>query len=278
MSAWPASCALRIFRFHGQNCCASWPHSSPILWRHGIAQMLFSGSRAAWAATAPSSALFTLPVAGTAINIADQHLHPRNIATAPPILLAIQRVLGAQTDAGGCIAGGRGLGLSPHGRPSCFVLPFPRLGADRRGRLDTLRTCNYGVLKAFPLAWVFDQPTQTGAAPWKRGRTTSFPARTWYEWLGAPAPRYLRSVMDLNKQAKPRAPIGERPIYVGDFQPGRTPVRKHSLIRARVLALLLYGVFQQLVAQVVLGTPALVALSPCSPCAISSPRIHIPPL
>ena len=36
--------------------------------------------------------MFTLPVAGTALNMADQHLHPRNLATAM-ILLAVWRIL-----------------------------------------------------------------------------------------------------------------------------------------------------------------------------------------
>ncbi len=38
------------------------------------------------------AAMFTLPVAGTALNMADQHLHPRNLATAM-ILLAVWRIL-----------------------------------------------------------------------------------------------------------------------------------------------------------------------------------------
>jgi hypothetical protein len=64
-----------------------------ILWAaHRIAQKLFAERRAQWAGVALLSALFTLPVAGTAINLADQHLHPRNMATAV-ILLAVDRTL-----------------------------------------------------------------------------------------------------------------------------------------------------------------------------------------
>ena len=36
--------------------------------------------------------MLTLPVAGTAIYLADQHLHPRNIATAL-VLLAVSSIL-----------------------------------------------------------------------------------------------------------------------------------------------------------------------------------------
>src|SRR5208282_2823302 len=37
-------------------------------------------------------AMLTLPVAGTALYLVDQHLHPRNVATAL-ILLAVSRIL-----------------------------------------------------------------------------------------------------------------------------------------------------------------------------------------
>jgi len=38
------------------------------------------------------AAMFTLPVAGTALFLFDQHLHARNVATAL-ILLAVSRIL-----------------------------------------------------------------------------------------------------------------------------------------------------------------------------------------
>ncbi len=38
------------------------------------------------------TAMLTLPVAGTALYLADQHLHPRNLATAI-ILFAVSRIL-----------------------------------------------------------------------------------------------------------------------------------------------------------------------------------------
>jgi hypothetical protein len=64
-----------------------------ILWAcDRIARQLFGDRRAQWAAVAMVAAMLTLPVAGTALNIADQHLHPRNLATAL-ILLGISRIL-----------------------------------------------------------------------------------------------------------------------------------------------------------------------------------------
>ena len=64
-----------------------------ILWASWkITEQLFNEKAAQWAAVAMVSAMLTLPVAGTALTIADQHLHPRNLATAL-ILLAISRIL-----------------------------------------------------------------------------------------------------------------------------------------------------------------------------------------
>jgi len=64
-----------------------------VLWAcRRIAALLFAQAREQWAAVAMVAAMFTLPVAGTALNIADQHLHPRNLATAL-ILMAVWRIL-----------------------------------------------------------------------------------------------------------------------------------------------------------------------------------------
>src|SRR5205085_1508521 len=57
-----------------------------------IAQRLFPDPQCQWAGVALLAAMFTLPVAGTALNLADQHLHPRTMATAL-IVLGIERML-----------------------------------------------------------------------------------------------------------------------------------------------------------------------------------------
>ena len=63
-----------------------------ILWAsRQIAARLFRQVHAQWSGVAMVAAMLTLPVAGTALNIADQHLHPRNLATAL-ILCAISFV------------------------------------------------------------------------------------------------------------------------------------------------------------------------------------------
>src|ERR1039458_1738501 len=57
-----------------------------------IARRLFPEARAQWAGGALVTAMFTLPVAGTALYLVDQHLHPRTVATGL-ILLAVSRIL-----------------------------------------------------------------------------------------------------------------------------------------------------------------------------------------
>jgi hypothetical protein len=57
-----------------------------------IARILFADERAQWGGVAMVAAMFTLPVAGTALFLADPHLHPRNVATAL-VLMAISWII-----------------------------------------------------------------------------------------------------------------------------------------------------------------------------------------
>ena len=64
-----------------------------ILWAvKKIANRLFEEETARWGGVAMVAAMFTLPVAGTALYMVDQHLHPRTLATTM-ILLAVWRIL-----------------------------------------------------------------------------------------------------------------------------------------------------------------------------------------
>ncbi len=49
-------------------------------WR--VSKILFPGEKARWAAVSLIAGLLTIPVTGTALYLADQHLHPRALATA----------------------------------------------------------------------------------------------------------------------------------------------------------------------------------------------------
>lgn len=57
-----------------------------------VARLCFDRSRDAWGAVALVTALLTFPVAGTDLSLADQHLHPRTLATAA-ILFAVAAAL-----------------------------------------------------------------------------------------------------------------------------------------------------------------------------------------
>src|SRR5215813_12011760 len=59
-------------------------------WR--LSRKCFDDPRAQWAAVMMVAALLTLPVAGTALYIMDQHLHPRSLATAA-ILWSLSELL-----------------------------------------------------------------------------------------------------------------------------------------------------------------------------------------
>ena len=77
----------------GRSCWCNGPRLFLILWAvKKIANRLFEEAPARWGGVALVSAMFTLPVTGTALYMVDQHLHPRTLATAM-ILLAVWRIL-----------------------------------------------------------------------------------------------------------------------------------------------------------------------------------------
>jgi hypothetical protein len=217
-----------------------------ILWAaHGIAQMLFGEERAARAGTALLSAMLTLPVAGTALNIADQHLHPRNMATAL-ILIGVERMLGGKRwQAVGVL----GLALVMHpimaalGISLCFFLALAQVGPENGWRWAWNEKV---AVAALPLAWVFEPAT----TEWRRALETRkyyfLFQWTWYEWLGAIGPLVLFTAL-LRWQAKAATANT------------RDPMARFAL------GVLLYSAFHQALAMGVLATPALVRGTPLQP-------------
>lgn len=214
-----------------------------------IARLLFAEARAQWAGVAMVAAMFTLPVAGTALYLVDQHLHPRNMATAL-ILLAVARILaGKRVQAVPLllvafvlhpIMGAMGLSFS------FFLIlalsdPVHEWMRSRRGAEETKAETAVAA-SAVPLGWIFEAPTPAWRAALKT-RTYFFLFKwTWYEWLGAVAPLLLFGL--LWRFARKR---GE------------------TLLARFALAVLLYGVFQLAVAMIMLGIPALIRLAPLQP-------------
>jgi len=214
-------------------------------WR--IARLLFNDQRAHWAGVAMVAAMLTLPVAGTALNVADQHLHPRNLATAL-ILLAVWRVL----------AGKRWQAvlllvlafffhpiMAAMGISFCFFLtialldPAPRWLGKVSGAHPTLRSSQPALV---PLSWIFDPPNPI----W---RSTLLPRPylqlyrwEWYEWLGALAPLFLFWLL------------------------WRFALKRGESLLARfALAVFAYGLFHQALAMVMQGVPSLIRLTPLQP-------------
>jgi hypothetical protein len=212
-----------------------------------IAETLFAGEEALvhWAGVAMVAAMFTLPVAGTALFLLDQHLHPRNVAAAL-ILAAVSRILANRYWQAAAL----------------LVLAFvmhPIMAADgisfsiilMLALSDPIRVVGIAFrtegTAAFAFAsivphWVFESPNPL----WKKALDTRayyyLYKWTWYEWLGAIAPIALF-------------------WWLWRF----AQKRNQALLARFALAVFMYAVFQQAIAMLMLGFPSLVRLTPLQP-------------
>jgi hypothetical protein len=205
-----------------------------------IARMLFKDERAQWAGVALVAAMLTLPVSGAAIYLADQHLHPRNMATAL-VLLAVSRILRNKLwQAVPLLFVSFVLHpiMALLGISFCFFLTMALL----EPVYAWLRSLRGSFASAVPLGWIFEAPT----ASWHRAlenRRYMFLYRwTWYEWLGAIGPLVLFWLL------------------------WRLALRRGEPNLARfALAVFAYGMVHQVASMIVLGSPALVRLTPMQP-------------
>ena len=213
-----------------------------ILWATGrIAGKLFAEKRAQWAAVAMVAAMFTLPVAGTALNIADQHLHPRNLATAL-ILLAVSRILeGKRWQAVPLLL----LAFVLHPIMAALGISFcafEALALAQQAAPFHLRLAESSLAAAFPLSWILEPASPA----WRQALNTKsyyfLFHWTWYEWLGALAPLFLFWV--LSRVA---------------LRHGQTRLSRFAL------AVVAYGIFQQIVAMAILAPNSLERLTPLQP-------------
>lgn len=205
-----------------------------------IARVLFEEARARWAAVAMVAAMLTLPVAGTALYLADQHLHPRNLATALT-LLAVSRILQEKRWQAVPL-----LLLSFVLHPIMGVLGISFSVFLTVAQLEPvhvwLRSLRDSLAAAVPLGWIFESPTPQ----WHKALATRsyffLYKWTWYEWLGAVAPLLLFWLL------------------------WRVALKRGEEKMARfALAVFAYGLFQQLCAMILLGSPALERLTPLQP-------------
>lgn len=205
-----------------------------------IAQMLFEDEQVQWAGVALVAAMLTLPVSGAAIYLADQHLHPRNMATAL-VLLAVSCILrGKRWQAVPLLLVSFVLHpiMALFGISFCFFLTIALLEPVHAW----LRSVRSAFASAVPLGWILEAPT----ASWRRALETRhflFLYRwTWYEWLGALGPLVLFWLL------------------------WRLAVRRGEPKLARfALAVFAYGIVHQVGSMIVLGSPALVRLTPMQP-------------
>lgn len=205
-----------------------------------IVRCLFDDELVRWGGVAMVAAMLTLPVAGTALYLADQHLHPRNLSTGI-ILLAVSRILADKHwQAVPLLL----LGVVLHpimavlGISFCVFLTVATLEPVH----VWLRSLRDSLAAAVPLGWIFERPTPI----WHKAletRSYVFLYRwTWYEWLGALAPLLLFWLLWRFAES-----------------------RGHTKLARFAMAVFAYGVFQQIAAMVILGSPSLVRITPMQP-------------
>jgi hypothetical protein len=212
-----------------------------ILWAsRKIAAHLFAEVHAQWATVAMVGAMFTLPVAGTALVIADQHLHPRNLATAL-ILVAVCFILDSKRwQAAPPLAAAFLLHpiMGALGISFCIFLGLALL-QPAPFHLGALQKPLAG---AVPLGWIF-APAMPAWRQALDSRTYYSVYRwAWYEWLGALAPLLLFWLLGRIAQKNKETPLARF-----------------------ALAVFAYGVFQLTIAMIVQASPALVRLTPFQP-------------
>lgn len=187
-------------------------------WR--IARRCFTAPEAHWAATALVATLLTMPIGGIAINLADQYLHPRTLASAA-ILAAVAAVIDRRFWIAGVLLA---VAFAIHAIMASFGISFCVFlwwTLRSRGRLEAPVAASLLI----PLGWLF----QPASDEWRQAASTRgfyFLGRwAWYEWLGVFAPlvllfallRWLRSRNEPNQQTA-LVPVVTALLYYGAFQ------------------------------------------------------------
>jgi hypothetical protein len=169
-----------------------------LVWACGcIVRLLFPQPSAQWAGVAMTVAMLTIPVAGSALYIMDQYLHPRNPATAL-IVFAVARIMAKKRwQAVPLLALAFVLHplMAAFGVSFCCVLAFT-FSPTWHKQLSTLGqrmvpASGVPVAAAIPFAWIFRPPSPTWVAALHSRHWFSIYQWTWYEWLGAIAPLVL---------------------------------------------------------------------------------------
>jgi hypothetical protein len=203
-----------------------------------IARRCFPAPAGQWAGVALVGVLFSMPVAGTALYIFDQYLHPRAIATAL-ILAAIVAVLESRITLAATLLLAS---VVMHPIMGAFGVSFCAiLLVAERWRLPS--PARPAIIAGFatPL-WIFEGPTPA----WRQALSTRsyyfLSQWTWYELLGAIAPILILWLI----------------AHYAKHQ--RRPVMSRLAIVAAIFA-----VFQFVIAAIIMLVPSLVRVLPMQP-------------
>ncbi|HUO17570.1 MAG TPA: hypothetical protein VMX38_21485 [Verrucomicrobiae bacterium] len=240
------------------------------VWR--IARHCFAGPSAYWAATVLIAVLLTLPVTGTGINLADQHLHPRSLATVL-ILAAIVEVIDRRLWVSAALLV---FAFAIHAIMAAFGIVFcafltwslkqsrQQTNAASSGLpsqpssvfplcplwcklFSTTKSAALFATVLFPLGWLFAPSSDA----WRKAASTrSFYHLTnwaWYEWLGVFAPLVL--IFILHRWLRRQSSSVETRLVLIHF----------------VSALLYYGVLMTAVGLLIMLPPSLERLRPFEP-------------
>jgi hypothetical protein len=213
-----------------------------------IVSQLFEHACERWAAIAMITAMFTLPVAGSRLFIADQYLHPRSISTAL-ILFAVSRLLAGkrwQSVLFVVVAFLFHPLMGALGVSFCLMLTLT-LSEPVRARLRLIRewlvpAAATPLTVAIPFGWMFSKPSEIWMDSVRSRHWYRLYQWTWYEWLGIVGPLVIFWVV--RRVARRQ----------GQFQLARLAT-----------AILIYGVFQQAVAMILLGPQELICLTTLEP-------------
>ena len=222
--------------------CLVWQFAAIFFLLHGcwrIARRCFMKPEAHWAATALVAALLGMPIGGIAINLADQYLHPRTLATAL-IVAAIVAVMDRRFWLAGVFLL---VAFSIHAIMASFGISFCLFlyWRERRHRFSDFSSA---ALFLIPFGWLFDPATDA----WRQAASTRgfyfLGHWHWYEWLGIFAPLVLLLLLQRF--------LTLRPADIDALKPFAE-------------AVLYYGIFQTIVGFVIMLPPSLERLRPFEP-------------
>lgn len=202
-----------------------------------LARRCFDDPAAEWTAVSLIAALTTIPVAGTALCLIDQHLHPRLLATAA-ILWAIVAVLDRRRLWTGVlllvaltihpIMAAFGISLCLFlgiGMPAWLASPNAPQRVGGPSRHSAM------AMAVLPMGWIFEPVSDA----WRQAaetRTYYFLSRwEWYEWLGVVAPLILLWVFSRLVHSSLAGYLAQRLVWFAVFQ---TAVSLAMMLPARL--------------------------------------------